>query len=72
MKHKKHKHKLETRKREISDTYCIQPKCKFNGQIAAQGVCFDKPETAEVRVFKTVLGAWRRVAGGNEKAPLQK
>jgi hypothetical protein len=32
-------HKTEIRKREIWDNYCIQPGCKFKGELAAQGVC---------------------------------
>lgn len=36
---KKREHKTEIRKREIWDNYCVQPGCKFKGELAAQGVC---------------------------------
>jgi hypothetical protein len=39
MRVKRGHHKTEIRKREIWDSYCIQPGCKFKGQLSAQGVC---------------------------------
>ena len=37
-------HRLETRifKRNIHETFCVQPRCKFRGRHAAQGICFDR------------------------------
>ena len=34
-------HMLETRifKRNIHETFCVQPRCKFKGRHAAQGIC---------------------------------
>lgn len=39
--HTSRKHKTETRvfAREIHETYCVDPKCKWRGQPAQQGVC---------------------------------
>lgn len=44
---KKRKHKTESRKREIIDTFCIQKGCKFEGELAAQGVCFSRLKKIE-------------------------
>ncbi len=37
-------HRLETRvfQRDIHETFCVDPRCKFKGKRAAQGVCFTK------------------------------
>jgi len=35
-------HKVETRKRETSETVCVEKGCKFVGQPTAQGICFGK------------------------------
>jgi hypothetical protein len=43
------RHRTETRvfAREIAETYCVHPRCKFRGQRAAQGVCFSTKTFAE-------------------------
>lgn len=55
MKRKKREHKTEIRKREIWDNYCVQPGCKFKGELAAQGVCHTVPAPFYMKVFKDVL-----------------
>jgi hypothetical protein len=46
----KGRHKTETRvfPREIRETFCVHPSCKFKGQHAVQGVCFrDREDVAD-------------------------
>jgi hypothetical protein len=38
-KSKNKDHKRELRKREILESFCVEPGCKFNGKHAAQGIC---------------------------------
>ena len=42
-KHKKHRHKTEqvTESKDITRTVCRQPGCRFRGQTAVGGHCFD-------------------------------
>jgi predicted Fe-S protein YdhL (DUF1289 family) len=50
LKNKGRSHKTEIRvfARNIHETFCVDPKCKFKGQHAVQGVCFrDKEEIAD-------------------------
>ena len=35
-------HKTESAKRTITYSICREPRCKFNGKYAAQGVCFSR------------------------------
>lgn len=39
---KNEKHKTETRvfARRIRETWCVQPGCEYQGELAAQGLCF--------------------------------
>ncbi len=38
-------HRTETRfyDREVGETFCVQPGCKFRGERARQGFCYDVP-----------------------------
>jgi hypothetical protein len=33
-------HATEFRKREIGDSFCIEPGCRYEGQLAVQGHCY--------------------------------
>jgi hypothetical protein len=52
---KKRQHKTELRKFETVRSFCVQPGCKFNGEIAAQGVCYSKLPTATDRYVSSVM-----------------
>ena len=50
----KGRHKTEMRvfPREIRENFCVDPKCKFKGQRAVQGVCFR--DTEDVADWKKI------------------
>lgn len=35
-------HRTEKRERRIKESFCAEPRCKFKGQRAQQGVCFSR------------------------------
>ena len=49
--------------REVHETFCIHPRCKFRGKHAAQGVCFDKvlPRSLKLMV-ENIAQAQREIA----------
>ena len=59
----KHKgqHKTETRvfPREIHENFCVDSKCKFKGQHAVQGVCFQ--DKADVSDWKKIEKEEKRI-----------
>jgi hypothetical protein len=55
MRKRKREHKMEIRKREINESYCVQPGCKFKGKPAAQGICHTVLDKDRDKYIRTVL-----------------
>lgn len=55
MRHKAKDHKMETRKREIGESFCIQPGCKYKGERAVQGHCFHRLDDASQKYIRAVM-----------------
>lgn len=53
MRNTKKDHKTEQRK-EMSVSYCMEPKCKFYGKRAAQGVCYSNNSPTADKYLKLV------------------
>jgi len=51
----KKNHKTEIRKREVHETFCIEPGCEFEGKRAAQGICHTVESATDTQYVKKVM-----------------
>lgn len=53
-------HRTEFRDRTITDTYCTEPGCEYEGQPAVQGHCFSRPDDVTEKYIARISGKAER------------